>query len=430
MPHRFFFSYARANANDSYLKQFFDDLSDRIRGQLGLDKDEPVGFFDQPELKLGADWEAELNDALQTCPVMVSVYSPAYFNSSYCGKEWEVFRRRQELYRSNARASGEDVNRPPVIKPVIWIPQLPGQDVPEAVGQFQYYMGDPDADHNKYGLQTMRRRNNRYEDSYDYFIENLKNEILAAQRFNLPPLPDFTDLDQIDSAFHPLANVQPQPPAGAKLRRGPQFVRFVFIAGEPNEFPAEREQEFYRNYGGREWKPYYPDAPHPIMLVAQGTAHALKMFSDELGFSQTLATEVRNAEDEGSLVVIFVDCWTAELPKYQPVLQEIDRNNYFNCSIFIPVNDNDKQTFARRDALLEFVRTSIFKRWSLFANASLPLFRDCILTIHQLEDELKRTLGQLQTQVGIGLMDRATKDTIPRRIDTEITRPIMSHQST
>ncbi len=93
MPHLFFFSYARANANDNYLNQFFEDLSQRIRDQLGLDANEAVGFFDQPEIKLCGDWEAELNDSLQTCPVIVSMYSPAYFNSTYCGKEWEVFCR-------------------------------------------------------------------------------------------------------------------------------------------------------------------------------------------------------------------------------------------------------------------------------------------------------------------------------------------------
>ena len=138
---------------------------------------------------------------------------------------------------------------------------------------------------------------------------------------------------------------------------------------------------------------------------------------------------MRNAEADGSLVVLFVDCWTAELPTYELILKQFDQNNYFNCSIFIPFNDNDPETFARRDSLLEFVRTNVFKRWALFANAGLPFFRDSIRSIHQLEDELSRILGQLQTQVGKGVMERATKENIPRRIDTEIGRPIMAHKS-
>jgi len=300
----------------------------------------------------------------------------------------------------------------------------------------QYYLGDPEADHNKFGLQRMRRRLNAYEGSYDEFIEKLKDEILAAQHLDLPSLPDFTDLDQIESAFHPPTNAgapapqeAPDGDPGDTGGKGPQFVRFGFVAGKPGEFPEGARDEAYRTDGGGDWKPYYPEAS-PIEYLAQKTAlNAGLRISNRLQFGPTLATDVRNAEADGSLVVLFVDCWTAELPMYEPILKQFDQNNYFNCSIFIPFNDNDPEAFARRDSLLEFVRTNVFKRWALFANAGLPFFRDSIRSIHQLEDELSRILGQLQTQVGKGVMERATKENIPRRIETEIGRPIMAHKS-
>ncbi len=59
------------------------------------------------------------------------------------------------------------------------------------------------------------------------------------------------------------------------------------------------------------------------MLVAQKSALDVGIFSDELPFGPTLAKEVRDAEDDGSLVVLFVDCWTAELPTYQQILASL-----------------------------------------------------------------------------------------------------------
>ncbi len=66
----------------------------------------------------------------------------------------------------------------------------------------------------------------------------------------------------------------------------------------------------------------------------------------------------------------------------------------------------------------------------MFGKAGLPFFYDSIESRRDLEDRLKDALKQLQTQVGKGVMEKATKDTIPRRIETEITRPIMAHKST
>lgn len=308
------------------------------------------------------------------------------------------------------------------------------QVVPEAVRRLQYYMGDPEADHNKVGLQRMRKRHNNYEESYDNFIENLKNEILTAQRLGLPRLVNFAGLDQIDNAFEPSPpengnGGNPPPPVVTKSGKGPQYVRFVFIAGNPTEFPeGARPHEFYLNYGGPDWKPYYPDAPSPIMWLAQKSAVDVGIYSDQLPFTKNLAKEVRDAETDGNLVVLFVDCWTAELASYQPILREFDRNSYFNCSIFIPWNGNDPQGTARREALLQLVRDDIFRRWSLYANAGLPFFRDSIESVRELEDQLKDTLQQLRWQVGKGVMEKATKDTIPRRIETDIARPILAHK--
>ena len=435
--YKFFFSYARANS-DEYLKKFFNDLSESIRGQLGLDQDDVVGFFDQPEIDLGAEWIEELNHQVQSCPVLVSLYSPAYFRSMYCGREWECFHRRRELYVTQRRQAGNtDVRPPAIIKPVIWIPLIEGQEAPAAVGGPQYFMGDPRAPHNLAGLKKMRKQYGNFLDDYEGFIEQLKNEIIEAQEVELPPIGDFPGLEKIQSAFHPIPEpdtTETPPPVVAPTTvrpRGPKFVRFVFIAGKPEQFPdGARQREYYLQFGGGEWKPYYPDAPRPIMSLAQYVAADLDIFSEELRIGDNLAQEVRNAESDGSLVVLFVDSWTAELPEYRRILTTIDQQNYFNCSIFVPWNEKDPQTTGRQEELRRLLREQIFPRWSRFANLEQPIFfRDEIRSITELRDQLEDTLRQLQPLVGMGIIEKATKETIPRRIETDIGRPILSHKS-
>lgn len=453
MPYYFFFSYARNN-NDDYLRKFFDDLSDKIREILGFGPGVQVGFFDQKDVELGAEWDPKLAQALQTCPVMVSLYSQAYFNSPYCGKEWECFRKRRALYPEAKQLATPTVELPSVIKPVIWAPLWPGQDPPEAVSGAQYTMGDPHAVHNVEGLKKMRKQYGNYEALYDSFIEQLAKQTLEAlekyslptgadlkdwlemdppKKDALPPLDPFPVLKDVESAFHPaLRKGVAPPPAPTGRRKGPKFVRFVFIAGEPNQFPVgARTLEFYLQDGRGEWKPYYPEAPRPIELLAESAANNLDMYSDELTFDGDLAKAVRAAEVDRSLVVLFVDSWTAELPYYQPILKDLDQYAYINCSIFVPWNENDPETAGRSEVLRQLVRRDIFPRWSRLADTNQSFFfRDSIQSIDELRDQLRDTLRQLQTLVSKDVIEHATKETIPRRIDSDIAKPSLSHRPT
>jgi len=111
-----------------------------------------VGFLDQHDIELGEEWEKTITKALQESKMMVCIYSPGYFKSSYCGKEWEVFQRRRDEYIKQRKAAGEkDPSLPPVIKPVFWLAPLP-TNLNEAIKATQYITGDP-ADYHMYGVQ-------------------------------------------------------------------------------------------------------------------------------------------------------------------------------------------------------------------------------------------------------------------------------------
>ncbi|HWR80179.1 MAG TPA: toll/interleukin-1 receptor domain-containing protein, partial [Pseudomonas sp.] len=138
MPYDFFFSYRRADFG-AQMREFFTDLSEEVRKLRGLDKYDNIAFFDQENIETGDNWDAALLNALQQSKVLVPLYSPAYFKSEYCGKEWQSFHLRRQ-----AHAQQHGGAEPAVIRPVIWIPirkdnklTLPG-NVSEAVKRVQF----------------------------------------------------------------------------------------------------------------------------------------------------------------------------------------------------------------------------------------------------------------------------------------------------
>src|ERR1700749_1115042 len=112
----FFLSYARldretAPKDQDYIKSFYEDLRRNLlqmKPQAG-----EVGFFDDKGISHGSAWQPTLNQALATCRVLICVYSPAYFISEYCGKEFQIFRTRLD----DLQPGGGMAAPPPLILP-------------------------------------------------------------------------------------------------------------------------------------------------------------------------------------------------------------------------------------------------------------------------------------------------------------------------
>jgi TIR domain len=307
MPYDFFFSYTRAN-NDGNLRRFFEELNEEVRSKAGYSKGTLTGYFDQKGLTLGTEWSPALVAALQECATLVCLYSPAYFMSESCGREWGFFDSRRRLYLEQLREAGISAGElPAVIKPVIWIPIQ--DELPAGIDRQQFAEGDPHAMQNTNGLRYMRKRYEKFKLQYLDFIDRLATEILAARAkypAGLPKLTGSLDFESVRNAFK-----QPLTPASGavprRLAQGPNAVTFVFVAGKPDEFPlGARATDSYRLRGGRDWKPYYPHKPKPIGALAQSVAAGedLDFFSEELPFSVTLPGDVRKAEEQANIVVL------------------------------------------------------------------------------------------------------------------------------
>jgi len=387
MSYDFFFSYARENRN-AYLERFFDDLSEAV--QLRKGENVGIGFFDQETLKLGEPWSPTLLEALQTSRTLVSMYSPAYLKSEFCGKEWQVFRMRQELY-NKTRDSGPSVS---IIKPVIW---FPSDEYPEDVARLQYLTGDEDELHNKLGLYWLCKQGcGRYKRAYTEFIRRFADELwrtILDVNDNIPCLANISSMDAIENPFQESVN-QLQP----AQQRGPKFVHFIVVAATPEQLRGIRNLDPYGENGGVDWCPYLPPVPSPIGPLAQRVASdpELNYNSNVLICSASfqLVEHVRKAEADRNIVILFVDSWSAGF--YESLLREFDRQNYINCSIFIPWNREDQDTLQNYEQLQRKMR-SILERWSTTKHSIY--YRDDIYSADQLCGQIRETLIRIEANI-------------------------------
>jgi FxsC-like protein len=428
MSYDFFFSYTRGNYGE-YLQKFFDDLSQELREQRGYGKAEVVGFFDQHDIELGEEWEKTIAQALQESKVMVCIYSPGYFKSSYCGKEWEVFQQRRNAYLKERKAAGEKVpSLPPVIKPVFWLAPLPS-NLNEAIKATHYIRGNPADYHNQNGLKYVLQKLNDCNSMYIDYIKKLATEIReAADHYKLPQLNPLPPLKQVESAFIPKEAPQAAALGGAPgdshavIGRVPQHVRFVFVAGDPREFGNLRSAAPYLETGGHDWRPFPGMSrigPYVQHLVSD---EELDFDSDELTLSDDLIHEIEKAYQERKIVIILVDGWTLNWKiEYQNILKKLDQETkpFINCSVLVPWNDQDPDILTQQTLIEQTIKSTFDFRANLWKN---PIFyRDSIRSI----DELRDALREILTNIKAEMHKRAEGG---KTVPSQIFKPIISNQ--
>ena len=389
----FFFSYSRQN-NDSFLRDFFADLNKSVQELVGQSDD--AGFFDQTGLEPGDFWENKLEQALSTSRVFVAAVTAGYVKSDYCGREWAAFESRIEAY-----AGGRNIQMPPLILPILWIPSV--APLPKEITARQYSFGNPEDDHNKSGLVRLYKLKQRYEIQRVNYLEALAKHIITLhdEHAALEQASQVPELEVTTSAF--VSEAGPSQP-GATPVKGPSRVHFVFGAARPDEVSrvGRRNVEPYGGLGGEEWRPYFPGS-RKIGSIARQTA-ALDEFNfwpGQMTVSNDLPARIRAAEASRELVVMFVDGWTAELPQYQAVLQAFDQQNYLNCSVIVPWNDEDPENQTNNQRLMNAVRGAFRFRSGgqndLYYRAQIKS-----------EDELRRQLVEILTRLRAEVINKSS----------------------
>ncbi|HKU73553.1 MAG TPA: FxsC protein [Pyrinomonadaceae bacterium] len=405
MGYDFFFSYKRVS-DTSYQKQFFNDLSNEIRALREVsDAKEAVGFFDQRGIEQGEEWEPSLAIALQESKVLVCAYSTKYFESEYCGKEWQVFKLRRDEYRRLKEEAGEpNVALPAVIKPVLWM-ELPA-DLDPKFKKTQFMWGDPNEIQNQKGLRYVLQFKNKYENEYKEYINRLAEEIISVGKHHqLPKLPNLPNLGQVSSAF--ARATQPEvvainQPAPKTISTPAKRVVFIFAAAEPSTFAGKRDDEAYRDQGGADWKPFFPQIPKRIGTLVQNLVSddALDLQADELPLNDNLIKEIEKAYEERKIVVIMVDGWTLVCKdEYRALLEKFDQETkpkYVNHTVLVPWNDQDPENAGKKGLIEQMVKNT----FSFRAEMSDPIhYRDSIRSVQELREVLGEVLIKIRAKM-------------------------------
>ncbi|MED7955380.1 TIR-like protein FxsC [Streptomyces sp. BE303] len=380
----FFFSYARRDyeAEDAFVDQFFNDLRDElglIEPAAGADE---IAYRDTERLRLGDNWEQQLARMLARCRTMVALYSPAYFASLYCGKEWTAFRGR---VRRHEELAGDVV---PALVPVLW-ESLPDA-LPDEVLKIQYVQQGMGETYVRSGLRDLLRTDPLGAE-YRQVVRVVAERIRDAAARRLTELPDF-DLGAVRGYFPVAPPVRPAPTAG--------MVRLFVAAGRASDPPPGRGAERAPDgavpgqagpgavpaqpgparrggwYGAKpwHWAPYHPPT-HPSLVVrAQQVITAAGHTTTLEEVAPGLGEWLDRAREDNQVSVLLVDPWVAGSDAYRTALREYDEQNHPVTGVMVPVGSGDPAAGPERDALWAGVR-GVFRRSWLRRSDPEQLFR-------------------------------------------------------
>lgn len=357
-----FLSYARSTGS-AYAKKFADDLAQDLRENHKFGVEEEPVFFDQ-NIEPGSVWGEDIERGLKHSKVMVSLVSEHYFQSEYCGKEFQVFRSRRDNYKS---AKNLD-KTPGLIVPVRWLPQeLLGRAIPDSVTEIQYATQEWGEDYWKEGLLYLIK-NEKYSTQYKDFVHALSIHLLKVSREH--PLESLTmlgELQTVESAtgFGPIRSA----PFANKTENAlaPSgdggWIEFVYVAATQKEAEAFTNQAaVYDPKGGPFWRPYLPPVDRSIGEITQRVAYDERFVSNVLSTNTPLLDYIRAAKKSNNLLIIVVDCWSLGLDTYRAWVHSFDEVFSANCEMLIPLNGADPQFLSGKAQIEQLLKKTFPQR--------------------------------------------------------------------
>jgi FxsC-like protein len=343
----FFLSYAHlpkpvgddAADPNLWIEQLFNDLCRRVR-EMVADPPPRVGFMDSG-IRHGAEWARRLSESLAVCRTFVPLYSPHYFLSEFCGKEWHAFCGRMR----NGHAEG--TGHVEQIIPAQWIPVPIGQQ-PSAVRQIQFRpaeLGSTYAEHGFYPLTHI----GVFKSDYDLAVYKLARQIVnVAETQPAPPGPA-RDYESLPSAFAD-GNLQ--------VMRGDKPFHIVIAAPHLADLPAGRTRAYY-GADAYNWNPYVPDLIEPLAQYASKVAryhgHRRPQAFSLLEYTSELLRDP--AEQPAAPAVVLIDPWVFMQPECAELLAAYDRMTKPWIQFVIAWNTKDDGLAGNQDELRDLLRT-------------------------------------------------------------------------
>ncbi|GGN48137.1 hypothetical protein GCM10011579_000500 [Streptomyces albiflavescens] len=338
----FFLSYAHTPAwgpgggdPDHWVHVLFKDLCDHIMALTDLPAGAPAGFMDR-EMRSGDGWPEKLSENLATCRVFVPLFSPRYFTSESCGREWFAFNER--ILRARAAGSGAVS----AIVPALWThvdyAQLP--DSMRHIHLDHAAFGDRYAANGIYGLIKL----NRLRDEYEETVLGLAQRIVrVAHESPLPP-----------SRPRPYAST----PSAFKPRgHGPRSIRLTVVAPTRESVGEHRDVRAYGD-DARDWNPYHSESTRPLPTVAEELIRALDYRVTVSSFDDEEVTgEDLDKTGVSAPQILLVDRWALTDEERRRRLKAFDGNARPWVSAIVPGNRDVQRHDEGRKLIAELDRT-------------------------------------------------------------------------
>jgi FxsC-like protein len=346
----FFLSYARTPVYDPqqtydadhWVRTFYGDLVQSVHEQLSPPSDATPGFIDS-NLLVGENWQREISRALAECRVFIALYSPRYFDTEHCGREWAAIEDRLASDRALSRPSSVS------LLPVIWAP-VHLDRMPAAARRVQMLDAEVSSEqYRKYGVYGLIRLR-RWRTEYQELVYRLSRQVVSRASAVSPapgPVHDYTTLR---NAF-----------ADDSWNSSVPRLRITVVAPTAENLPPSRDARYY-GPRARDWRPFVPQTDRTL-------ADACADVTTSVGFRPYVEDwssqrPDRWAADEESPGLLLIDPWAVEAdPAAADWLADFDRDGHESTAVLVAGGPDDAQSTEAWARLEEGLRERMPHRY-------------------------------------------------------------------
>ncbi|MFF8291652.1 TIR-like protein FxsC [Streptomyces sp. NPDC016309] len=307
---------------DMWVERLFRDLCGHVMAMTDLPAGSPAGFMDR-EIRSGEGWSERLGEVLATCRVFVPLFSPRYFASEMCGKEWYAFATRAIYHHAKHNKPAE------AIVPALWVP-VPPEQLPGPAERLQFNhrdFGDRYVTDGLYGLIKLRI----FAEEYERAVYELAKRIVAVADSAAISPGRPVDYRSAPSAF------------GAP-GRGPRPLRVTVAAPSRHDLPDGRDPDYYGDMP-LDWNPYHPDAARPLAYVTEDLVRSLNYQATVTSFDHD-AGPPDAKQPPSSPEILLLDRWALKDDERRERLAAFDAEHRPWVSVVVPRNQTDHQSRA------------------------------------------------------------------------------------
>ncbi|MFE7855641.1 TIR-like protein FxsC [Streptomyces sp. NPDC057403] len=304
----FFLSYAHTPSwspdsgdPDHWVRVLFNDLCGHIMALTDLPAGSPAGFMDR-EMRSGEGWPEKLSENLATCRVFVPLFSPRYFSSEMCGREWYAFHERMLHAKTTGAATAS------AIVPALWT-RVDLNELPDSVRHIHVEKsssGGRYLSNGFYGLIKLKRLREEYEETVYSLAERI---VQAAHESQLPPGRP-RDYESTPSAFKPRGT-------------GPRGIRLTVAAPARDSLPPHRHTQPYGD-DALDWNPYHTESTRPLPGYAEELIRSLDYRVTVVSFDDENPGTEPQASSGGQPGILLVDQWALADEERQGRLKMFD----------------------------------------------------------------------------------------------------------